>query len=67
MDANILRYKKYMIYVKKNLFESKKSFIQRLWYINKTYSKGLIEKSIIDSNHEINMKNHKLKYLHRSD
>jgi hypothetical protein len=62
MDANIIRYKKYMIYVKKNLFESKTSFMKRIWYINKSYSKGLIKQSIIDANYEINMKNYKLKY-----
>lgn len=62
MDANIFRYKKYMIYVKKNLFESKTSFMKRMWYINKSYSKGLFQKSIIDSNYDVNVKNYKLKY-----
>lgn len=62
MDANIFRYKKYMIHVKKNLFESKTSFIKRLWYIYKSYSKGYIQKAIIDSNYEVNLKNYKLKY-----
>ena len=62
MDANILRYKKYMIYVKKNLFESKNSFMKRMWYIYKSYSKGLVQKSIIDSNYDVNVKNYKLKY-----
>lgn len=57
-----VRYKQYVVYVKRDEYESMNSYIDRLWFTVKNVSKATYDQLISYSRYFVNIKQKGLKY-----
>lgn len=62
MTMSGVRYKQYMVYVKRDENESMNSYIDRLWFTMKNVSKATYDQLISYSRYFVNIKQKGLKY-----
>lgn len=62
MSMSGVRYKQYVVYVKRDEYESMNSYIDRLWFTVKNVSKATYDQLISYSRYFVNIKQKGLKY-----